>query len=336
MNSPTLSITQVICSDSDTFGSLWIKTLKQIPIPSEERINEIGFLRTSKINNQTHTLADYLTVKTKTEDIQPSDIIELLKKFPKRFFLVFDEFDIIENSRTKKKFAEIIKAFSDKMTNVTLLIVGVGETITELIGEHQSLQRCLTQIFLEIMNEDELEEILNKGLAELEMSIDNTVKKKIIYFSKGFAHYTHLLGKYSAHRAIVQGRTHITELDFNLAINDAIENSQESLRECYQRAVTSNKKQNMFKDIVKACTQVEEDEHGTFRIKDLEEPLSEIRGEKTFSKSYQYHVGKLCTPEKGNILQKTGTKNNFRYKFKNPLFKAYMTLKIYQEEHQNF
>ncbi len=88
----------------------------------------------------------------------------------------------------------------------------------------------------------------------------------------------------------------------------------------------------MFKDVVKACTRVEEDEHGTFRIKDLEEPLSEIRGTKTPLRGYQYHVGRLCTPEKGNILQKIGTKNNFRYKFKNPLFKAYMTLKIYQEE----
>lgn len=185
------------------------------------------------------------------------------------------------------------------------------------------------------MNEKELEEILNKGLAELEMTIDDTVKKKIIYFSKGFANYTHLLGRYSAQTAIFKGRTNITELDFDLAIDEAIQNSQESLRECYRRAVTSNKKQNMFKDVVNACTRVEEDEYGTFGIKDLEEPLSKIRGEKTFSKGYQYHVGRLCTPEKGNILQKIGPKNNSRYKFRNPLFKAYMTLKIYQEEHQN-
>ena len=330
---PSLWGTKVICSDSDTFGSLWIKTLKQIPISSEEHINEIGFPGAVKTKNQTYTLADCLTAKP--EDLQPSDVIELLEKVSNTFFFVFDEFDTIENSRTKKKFAEMIKALSDKMPNVTLLIVGVGETITDLIGEHQSIERCLNQILLEKMKENELEEILNKGLAKLEMSIDDTVKNKIISFSKGFAHYTHLLGKYSAQSALSKGRTNITELDFNLAIDEAIQNAQESLRECYQRAVSSNKK-NMFKDIVKACTLVKEDEHGTFRIKDLQEPLLKIIGEKTPPKSYQYHVGRLCTPEKGNILQKIGTKNNFRYKFKNPLFKAYMTLKIYQEEHQNF
>jgi len=41
-----------------------------------------------------------------------------------------------------------------------------------------------------------------------------------------------------------------------------------------------------------------------------------------------YNLGKLCQNERGNLLEKVG-KGNFR--FKNPLIKAYIRLRLFKE-----
>ncbi|NEP19747.1 MAG: hypothetical protein F6J97_23145 [Leptolyngbya sp. SIO4C1] len=143
------------------------------------------------------------------------------------------------------------------------------------------------------------------------------------------------MSKYSARAAINENSDFISPKHFSIAVNEAIENVQESVRTSYEKAITTSKKQDMFKAVVSACAMVDGNEYGAFRIVDLQEPLSHILRKEVKLQSYQYHIGKLCQEEKGEILQKIGFPKNYRYRFKNPLLKAYVRLKLYQEEKMN-
>lgn len=329
--SPIL-FSKVTCNRNDSFGNCWKKALRQLKVKQEANKNYIGFRdekRDNEVEIQEYTLDSFLPEKT--IDVNLDNISEILSHVTTSTIFIFDEFDSLVALDTKRKFADIIKTLSDTTPQITILIVGIGDSVIDLIGEHPSLERCIKQIMLPRMSLDELSQIIEKGLEKLSMRITENVREKIVGFSQGFPHYTHLLCKYACERAIYDDCELISKMHFDFAVNEALENTQESIREAYQRAVMTTRKQDKFKDVVAACALVEEDEYGTFRLTDLQEPLREITGVDSVPQSYQYHIGKLCQSERGEILKKVGFSQKYRYRFRTPLLKAFVTLKIYQE-----
>ena len=70
--------------------------------------------------------------------------------------LIIDEYDRVHDKSTHTRLAETLKHFSDASSKTKIIVVGVAETLSDLIGEHESLTRCLAQIKLERMRNDEL------------------------------------------------------------------------------------------------------------------------------------------------------------------------------------
>jgi hypothetical protein len=243
---------------------------------------------------------------------------------------ILDEFDSVDDPKARKMFADSIKAISDNSPSITTMFVGIAESVTELIGDHPSLERCIKQIKLPKMSEDELGLIIDNGMKALQLDIAPEVRSNIIHFSNGFPHYAHLLGKYCAKAAIEDDCLKIETKHFNVAVLEAIENAQESVRDTYQTSIFSSKKENMVEDILYGCAWVKNDEYGTFRATDLIEPLKEITGVDYSLNSYLYHLGKLCSKDRKRVLVKMTHGKISRYKFRNPIFKAYVLLKLYQ------
>jgi len=324
-------VTKVICTRDEDFKSLWKSTFDQILLPRNQSQERMGYNYNGEQENKivTQKLSDYIQWE---EEITAKKIGELLGKLRECSMLfIFDEFDTIQNTATKRRFAEVIKTISDQSSGCTILLVGIGETITDLIGEHQSIERCLMQIPLQKMEDKELKEIIENGLSKLEISTENTIKEEIVKLSQGLAYYTHLLCRYILEDMIFQKKNLIGKNELTNGILRCVDNAQESIKNSYQLAVTSNKS-TMFKDVLQACVLIKEDEYGTFKASDLQEPLSKIRGEEIRTEQYQHHIGKLCKQEKGSILKRVGTKGNHRYKFRNPLFKTYVQLKVIAEK----
>jgi len=64
---------------------------------------------------------------------------------------ILDEFDRVTDSAVKMAIADLIKNVSDNHALVTLVLVGVGGSIADLIGEHPSVARNLVQIEMPVM-----------------------------------------------------------------------------------------------------------------------------------------------------------------------------------------
>ncbi len=314
------------CVSDDTFDSLWNKILSKITIEYNSAKRIIGF--TQEPQNSTKQIKASELIKS--TPIKIESLIEIFGVLGKQLIIIIDEFDRLPKAFNKTLFSDFIKYVSDSFQSVKILIVGVSEDVSDLIGEHESIVRNLKQIHLQPMSPKELEGILNIGLKALKMTMSDDVKKSIIEFSSGYPHYTHSLGYYSCLLAITTGSDHIGRKQFDDSIQLAIDNAHESIRNDYQNATLATK-ENIYKEVLCASSFVETDEYGYFRAKDLEEPLSKLVKKDLKVNNFAFHLGKFCSSERGNILIAKGTKNRRRYKFKNPLMKAFIRLNIYKD-----
>ena len=316
---PNMHTVKITCTRDDTFEGLWEDIIKNL-------------LYAIQFDVQKRDLAVLKYIQTifreKNTDIQ--DIIFTIQKLKTPLLMVLDEFDVIKKPKTLIRFADVMKAFSDNLPQTTLMIVGIAENIVDLIGEHPSLERCLCQVYIPRMNHQELRDVIDSGLFKLKLSMDKRVKEDIIVFSQGFPHYTHLLAKFSVLNAIKKRYSTIVRSNFDNAINKAIENAYQSTRVSYQKAVFSNKEISPYKAVVQSCALATEDEHGTFRASDLLHPMKAITKKPVTLKSFTYHLSKLHTESKGALLHKVSHNNQTRYRFKNPILKAYIMLKLYE------
>ena len=59
------------------------------------------------------------------------------------------------------------------------MLVGVADSVDQLIEEHQSIERAAVQIHMPRMSVSELSEIIDKGLSQAGMTIEPEAKKSI-------------------------------------------------------------------------------------------------------------------------------------------------------------
>jgi len=313
---------KVTCNRQDDFKSLWKQAFDSVQFSTT--IQGIGFNPQQK--EEIKTLGQYIN---KTEDLRPSDIVNLIRQINGNHFLfVFDEFDNISNRKTRTSFADLIKSLSDNVSNVTIVIVGIADNVEELIGSHQSLERCLKQIKMPRMSSTESSEIIEKGFVQLEINISNPVKNQIVEFSSGFPHYVHLLCKYGAKELIENDRTDFSSAYLKIAIKTGIENTNEQLRLAYQKAINDPKEDSKWKAVLHACATSDTDQFNCFKIGEVLKQYNLISGKKVISNNIIYNLNQLCTKDRGEILKKSGKGINTKFRFLNPMMRAFVKLKI--------
>ena len=313
---------KIICDTQDTVESLWKKVFDRMIIKHTEKINPIGFEKESTSYSKPYTISDLLG----TQKNQSSVLHKALQIMPSRSILIFDEFDRLGKRFNISQFVDHIKDISDNYTEMTFIVVGLAQTINELITEHQSLERNLMQIQLLLMTDDELSGICKTGIRRAEIQMEESIIRKIVKYSCGFPHFTHLLCLHSCKTALMEESTTVNNRHFELAIQQSVEESNESLNEAYQKA-THATKDNIYTEVLYACSEVPLDEYGTFQASDIIPILSKILNKKKAIQSFLYHLGKFCEKEKGEILVSIGVKNNTRYKFRIPSMRAFIKLK---------
>jgi len=122
--------------------------------------------------------------------------------------------------------ADTIKTLSDHGINSTLLIVGVAQSVSELIQEHKSTERAIVQVLMPRMTRDELMQIIAKALLKSEFTMDESVKDKIVRLSHGLPHYTHLLSLESGLAAVERGSKKIENEDFSSALTRIVKSKR--------------------------------------------------------------------------------------------------------------
>jgi hypothetical protein len=119
---------------------------------------------------------------------------------------------------------------------------------------------------------------------------------------------------------------HITNETVATAIDNAIGGSQQSIRSDYEYAVRSPKRDNLFSDVLLACALADTTELGHFAAQDVRESLRSITGKPYEIPSFAQHLNEFTDSKRGAILEKSGIKRLFRYRFQNPLMQPFVIM----------
>lgn len=314
-----LSLASTNCEASSTFGGIWRILLNQIPI--EYREAGMGFDPATHVT--TGTATDFLSHITGPEDIR-----QILEKSQTKLIFVIDEIDRLRDPAAKTALADTIKTLSDHSTSSTLIMVGVADSVDQLIGEHLSIERALVQIRMPRMSLTELMEIITKGLADpsIGMTASPRCKQRIARLSHGLPHYTHSLALHAAQAAVDRDSLEVKADDVTAALEAAIENAQQSIISSYHQA-TSSPRGNLYSEVLLACALAETDDLGYFPTANLRKPMSEIMGKPYDIPAFSQHLKDFCEVDRGAILERTGYPRRYRFRFVNPLMEPYVVMK---------
>ncbi len=240
--------------------------------------------------------------------------------------IIIDEFNEIDDPGASRTVANIIKSLSDEGTNVTMLIVGVADSVGSLIEKHESIERCAEQIHMPRMAVDERKEVLEKRLGQLGMSMTVDGRWKVINLSKGLPAYVHALGKFAVYSALDSGRVSVIEADVDNAINAVLQSSQQTLKDSYEAATRSNQARALFRHVLTACALAKVDDAGYFTPAAVRDPLSSILKRSMEIANFQDTLRDFAE-KRGRILGRTGEARSYRFRFANPAMQPYVIMR---------
>lgn len=301
----TLSCIPVNCHPTDDFSAVWRKVFRRLEVDGEN----LAAKYPGPID------PDEVVVELSTFDLNTVPII------------ILDEFDKLPNKTVQNLVANTIKNLSDRSVRATIIVVGVADSVSDLIEEHESISRCMRQIPMQRMDPAELKEIIDDRLPKLGMKIRPEALAYIISLSRGLPHYAHLFGQQSAKMAL-ESKSLMVELEHvEKALPACIAETAQTIREQYHLATISPRKGNIYKEVLLAAALTQVDDLGYFAPADLRRSLSSLLMKDDAPVSlFGQHLKNLCEKDRGKILEQIGTERKFRYRFVEPMMQPFILM----------
>ncbi len=315
----------VNCDSGDDFTSLWRKILTEI------KLYRRGFQTGFNLDEiwKPQQLADDLP-----ESISTGDVRKLLAPLAANFLVVIiiDEFDRLPDGKVRTMIADTVKMLSDHSVGITMILIGVADSVDDLIAEHLSIERNLIQVPMPRMSIEEVSEIVTRGLSKLQMSIEPAALARITLLSRGLPHYTHLLARLAARNAIDDGVMRITWLHVEVATIQAVNEAQRTTSTAYHAATSSQRKDALYRYVLLACAMAQTDELGFFAPADIRAPLNQLMKPKVYDiPNFQKHLNEFCDRKRGAVLHKEGISHRYRYRFSDPMMQPFVMMKGFMD-----
>jgi Cdc6-like AAA superfamily ATPase len=300
----TLTSIPINCHPDDDFSQVWRKVFR--------RLADASGSIADKYPGQIH----------------PDDVLIELSGFSLNTvpIIILDEFDKLADRSARNLIANTIKNLSDRSVRATVIIVGVADSVSDLIEEHQSISRCLRQIPMQRMLPSELREIVTRRLPDLGMKIQPDALAHIVALSRGLPHYTHLVAQQAAKRALEDRQLTIEIKHVERALPECIGQTAQTVREQYHKATLSPRQGNIYKEVLLAAALAQVDDLGYFAPKALREPLTALLKKDAPVSLFAQHLKNLSQQDRGGILDQIGTDRRYRYRFVEPMMQPFILM----------
>lgn len=151
--------------------------------------------------------------------LRPGDVVSLPSRLACRALVcLIDEFDRVQDSRTRTQIADAVKQVSDRDVPLSLLIVGVSENLDQILGQHPSIQRSVLGIHLPLFTDRDVAQLIAKGGRESGFNFPAAIIERIVILSRGMPYMAQLLGLRLTQAAAERNDTIVSEADFDTAV----------------------------------------------------------------------------------------------------------------------
>lgn len=317
-------VPRVNCDGTDTFSSLWKKALRDITFTQNRP--SIGF------NSENQTSVSSL-VDNLPDQITPDLVRATLSSISQqaRMLIAFDEFDRLSDPTVSVLMADTLKSLSDYSVAVTILLIGVADSVDDLVAGHQSIERALIQIPMPRMSTDEIRLIVKNGLTRLGMDIENGALEELTALSQGLPYITHLLALHSARSALAEESLQIKSANVEAGIAEALSRWQQTTTKAYYDAVQSSQPGNIYKQVLLSCALAETDDMGFFSAAAVRTPLRALTGKDYDIPNFAQHLKNFSEEGRGGIISRTGETRRIRYRFTSPLHRPFIIMRGFRD-----
>lgn len=293
------------CGSSDNFETIIAPLLKffgVLNLPDEISIQSStgkeAVLKLPYVEGKASSGSQKIEKWKHENNFNPSEVAELFRR--RHAILIVDEADSISNLSDRFKLAEMVKHLSDNKSNVKLLIVGIASTGMDLLAGHPSVDRCIKDIKLEKMPDDEIERIVRSGAKKCDLHFDQEVVSAIVSLSSGYPHFAHLLCLKSSEDAVGKGRNVITREVLVRAMSSSVGDVERALRDRFEVATRSNST-DMYKWLLLAAAQISSKE---FSAEKWREAYQGVSGKLLKKQALNRYLDRLVTDETTSVLKK--------------------------------
>lgn len=305
------------CNTQSTFSVVMRTLLRQITLTGEA--TPAGF--NTAPQKTTTTLSDDLG-----NEISIGDVVDRIRIFgdPPLLFVI-DELDRAPQE-LNLTLSDLIKTISDFGLRTTILLVGVADSLTDLIQNHPSIERNIEQVPLPQMSSAEIVGIIALGEENCGLIFPEAVKEKIVELSQGFPYFAHMLCLHTALAAVSGGTLEVTMDHFRAGIMKSLESVDRTIRQAYSNAVTSSR-ETTFPDVLYAAAKAQTDEFGCFSPTAMTYVPAKRDGSQFNINALNYPLSKLSSVDRGEILKRVGKARRYRYRFANPMMRQYVLMR---------
>ena len=319
LNRPTRKVQEihVNCHPDDSFTSLWKKVFRRMGVTVDGGRTTVDQLYPGEITS------DDVEVELGNYSLNDLPII------------ILDEFDQVQDERTKSLITATIKSMSDHRVHSKIVLVGIAGDVADLVAQHASLSRNLKQVKMPRLDLVDLEGIVGPRLRRCGMSIEDDALFQIAFLARGLPYYCHLVGQYAALSAVDAKRTVVTEDDVLDGLTAAVQDVDQTITETYLKAVVSQRpEETLYEPVLVACALADADELGRFQQSSVTAPLAEIapRQPPYTPTTFAFHMNEFCEEKRLKILEKSGEARNLRYRFSDPMMQPYVIIRALQSK----
>ncbi len=196
--------------------------------------------------------------------LQPRDIAALPGRLSgKRLVLIADEFDRVESMATRTCLADTIKQVSDRGAALNFVIVGVSDSLEELLGRHPSIQRNILGLPLPLLSDQEIGHILDQAHREAGITFPPAAQAGIVAAARGVPYVAQLLGLHAGVEAMARDGATVNEADLRAAMQRAVEEADPRVASLYE-ALTRGGRDPGMREALHAIAAGEQDRFGRF------------------------------------------------------------------------
>lgn len=153
--------------------------------------------------------------------------------------LVADEFDRVTDPDTRTRLADTIKLLADRALNLRFMIVGVSETLEQIIGQHPSIQRAIAGVHLPLLTDEEIALMLTRGGGQAGVTFGETATSLVADVALGMPYMAQLLGLRITQSALRRGAAQADDPDMLQAVDRLLVETSPATQSTYARLTAS-------------------------------------------------------------------------------------------------
>ena len=281
----------------------------------------------SKINSEQSLTESSKQIRLVPPQLTPQKLAQFLGIA--KCILVIEDFHKVADEE-KQRIADVVKIFIDSANEypqVKIICIGAVGTARELIELDSNLNNRIAEIFVPLLSDSQIKQIIIKGCDYLNVKIEDDLIDKIIYYSNNLGSIAHQICYdicfYSNIKQMKLAPKALKINSFKDSVNSYVRKNSDTYNKIYDQIINLKYGWN----VLKKFDNVEKE------FLSFEEIFNSIpQSQQCSREEIESLLQIMLSTEFGEILRYD--RNSMKYSISTPFFRAYLKMKLALERYE--